>query len=91
MVDLILNTFHHDAYKIESCSQRQNDRAHRVVRNCIKIFLGCYGPNVSKSDFNIIFNSKMYGKVWEQVCNWIFQDAATIRFKYDVQQSFRAR
>ena len=36
------------------------------------------------------FHSEIYGKVWEQVFNFIFLDDATIRFKYNVQQSCRA-
>ena len=55
----------------------------------IKRVLGCYRSNVFKRDFNITSHSKMYGKVWKQVFNWIFQDDATIRVKYDIQQSCR--
>ena len=65
----ILTTIHHKAYEIESWSKRQNNGAHRDVKNFIKAFLGCNGSNVSKRDFKITFQSKMYGKVWEQVFN----------------------
>ena len=43
-----------------------------------------------KSDVYISFHSVMYGKVWEQVNNWNFLDDPTIRFKYNVQQIYRA-
>ena len=84
------NTFHNEEYEIIICSKKYKDRAHRDLQNSIKIFLGYYRRNVSKSYFNNSFHSKMYGKEWVQVVNLIFQYDATIRLKYDVQQSCRA-
>ena len=43
-----------------SCFQRLYCTTRRAVLNYIIIILGCVGPKISKSDFNISAHSKMY-------------------------------
>ena len=42
---------------------RKKNRAHQPLQNCIKIFIGSPGTKMWKSEFNIISNCKMYGRV----------------------------
>ena len=63
METILPSSFHHEAYEIECCSKRKNNRAYWALQNSIKIDLGSHGPMVWKSDCNISFHSKMYGRV----------------------------
>lgn len=46
--------------------KRQNDRANRVIKNFLTIFLMCFGPNMSNEVLIISVYSKMYNKVAKQ-------------------------